>query len=293
MDINDRFATRANGVEETPEPFRRALFERLSPRDRIHLLAFKPARTIPDARSPATLLTVTDRRWLLVSADEDERASVVECAFDDTLLVELTEILLHGQLKIDFVAGGTARACVVEFNTVSDQLCREAVRHILRGLEGRGAASPSDRPAESPSIEMTRIVFRNAVPKILAEGRPPVAGVQWPAIYGWYARELAPASALITTESELVLVSEKRVGIRMPGRAKYGYSATYLPLARLAGFGFRRNERFSILDLEMHASHGGETLHVLFPPQREQEVRQVLDRAVRQSAQSFSKLGVS
>ncbi len=69
---------------------------------------------------------------------------------------------------------------------------------------------------------MRPIVFRNAVPKILAEGRRPIDGVQWPAVYGWYGRELAPAAALLATDRELVLVSEKSSWVHWPRQAKYG-----------------------------------------------------------------------
>ena len=150
MDANDQFATQANTLEETPEPFRGALLRRLSPRDLIRLLAFNPSHTTQGVRSPATLLTLTDRRWLLVADDEQGEADVVECDFDDTLLVELTKILLFGQLKIDFVAGGSVEACVIEFNTVTDKLYRQAAHQILRGIEGGRSASLSEEPGLLP-----------------------------------------------------------------------------------------------------------------------------------------------
>jgi hypothetical protein len=290
MDANARFTTRANCVEELPEPFQSALRERLFPQDAVSLLAFTPTWTSGGIRSPATLLTLADQRWLLVADDERGGAAVVECAFEDTLLVELTEIFLRGQLKIVFAGGGMMHSCVIGFNTVTGELYREAVRHILRGIE---SSAPFGRPAAVPVAEMRPITFRNAVPKVLAEGRRPVVAVQWPAVFGRYGRELAPAAALLTTDRELVLISEKRTGIRTPRQAKYGYSVTYFPLARLAGFGFRRSEQFIILDLEMQASHGGETLQILFPPHQEQEVTQILECALGQSATSFSNEGAS
>jgi hypothetical protein len=281
MRADDRFATRADTVEATPEPFRGALLQRLSARDSIRLLAFNPSYTSQGVRSPATLLTLTDRRWLLVADDEEGATDVVECDFDDTLLVELTEILLYGQLKIDFVAGGTVGACIIEFNTVTDKLYREAAHHILRGIEGGTAAAPSEEPAAVAVIETWPIMFRSAVQSTLPEGSDPVAAVQWEAVYGGFRRELSPAAALLATDRELLLISEERAWVRGPRQAKYGHIATYFPLVRLASFGLRRHERFSILDLEMHASHGGETLHILFPPEREQDVAQVVECASR------------
>ena len=78
-------------------------------------------------------------RGLVVSEDNDRRASVVDCAFDDTLLVELTEVQHFGQLKIDSVARGTVQPHMNAFDIIADKLYREAVRHILRGVEGGGA----------------------------------------------------------------------------------------------------------------------------------------------------------
>ena len=175
-------------------------------------------------------------------------------------------------------------SCIIGFNTVTGELYREAVRHILRGIEG---SAPFGRPTAVPVAEMRPITFRNAVPKVLAEGRRPVAAVQWPAVFGRYGRELAPAAALLTTDRELVLISEKRMGIRTRGQAKYGYIATYFPLARLARFSLHRNDLYIIINLHMHVSSGGQTIQVRFPAPQEQEVEHVLEFASRQSGESY------
>jgi hypothetical protein len=281
MVIDDRFATRMTSVEETPEPFRGALLERLSPHESIDLLTFNPSCTIHSIRSPATLLALTDRRWLLVSDDELDGLTVVECTYDDTLLVELTEILLFSQLRIAVAAGSTSQACVIEFDAVSGKLYREALRGILRRVERSVQTLPTGRPAAGPAIETLPILFRDAVPEVLVEGRRPIAAVQWPAAYGSYGQKLAPAAALMTTDRELVLISEHRTWMGWPRQAKYGYVATYFPLVRLVRFGFRRQERIIALDLDLRANHGGETFHILFPREREQDVAHVLECAVR------------
>jgi hypothetical protein len=201
--------------------------------------------------------------------------------------------LLYGQLKIDFVAGGTAGTRVIEFNTVNDKLYREGVHHILRGVKGGTAAAPFNETGVVDVIETWPIMFRNAVQSTLPEGSHPVAAAQWEAVYGGFRRELSPAAALLATDHELLLISEEKAWVRGPRQAKYGHIATYFPLVRLARCGLRRHERFSILDLQMHASHGGETLHILFPPEREQDVGQVVECATRRSAESFPIRGLS
>jgi len=287
MDIGDRYATRANSPEETPEPFRSALLEHLSPGESLEYLAFSPANVSIGVRSPATLLALTDRRWLVVSDDADGRAAVAGCAFDDTLLVELTEILLHGQLKIDYVAGVTAQSCAIEFAAMSDSVYREAVRLLLRGVGGKSAAPSIGGLAAVPEIGTRPIIFRNTVPEILAEGGQPIVGVQWSTVYSSYGGELVPAAALLTTDRELVLFVEKKVRIHWLRLASYGYIATFFPLARLAHFGFRHQERLSILDLEMHASHGGKKFEVVFPPEHGQAVAEVVECARRQASDAF------
>ena len=187
MEMEGRFATKLHSLEETPQPFRAALLNRLDPQDFVRLLAFNPSHGSQGSRSPATLLALTDHRWLLISDDDYGRAAVVESALNDTLLVELEEFLLDGRLRIDYAAGGTAHSCTIEFNTVSDQPYHEAVHLILQGVEGDPAAASTDRSATAPVIGMRPIIFHNAVPAILAEGRRPVAGVQWSSVHGWYA----------------------------------------------------------------------------------------------------------
>ena len=281
MGTDDRFATQAMRVGEVPEPFRTILLEHLSPRVPVYLLAFNPSHTSQGVWSPATLLALTDNRWLLVSDDTDGNSTVVECAYDDTLLVELTEILLYGRLRIDFVAGGKSRACAVEFNTVMDRLYRDAVRRVLRGIEGERAVAPAEKPMIVPGIETWPMMFRNAVPELLPQGRSFAGAVQWPAVHGGFGRELAPAAVLLITDREILLISEERAWARGPRQAKYGRIATYYPLVRLADFGLESYGRLSILELKMHASHGGETLQILLPSEREKEVVQVVEAALR------------
>jgi hypothetical protein len=281
MVTDDRSDRRAAILGEMPEPLRGAMRERLSRDDSIRLLAFSPSHTSLGVRSPATLLALTDRRWLLASDDEDGRAAVDECAYDDTLLVELTEILLYGRLKIDFVAVGEPRAVAAEFNTVADRLYGEAVLEILRRVEPDRADAPPWMPIIAPAIQSWPILFRNAAAEVLPEGRRLAGAIQWPALQGGFGRELAPAAAILVTDHELLHLSEEKAWARGPRQAKYGYIATFFPLARLAGFAIHGNGRLGILDLRLHASHGGETLQILFPARRESEVSQVVQCALR------------
>jgi hypothetical protein len=283
VNTNERFATRGRSVEEAPEPFRGALRRRISSGDVIRLLAFGPAITGQGGQSPATLLALTERRWLLVSEDSDAGTDVAESPFDDTLLVELTEILHYGRLKIDYVGGGRAPGL------------HHRVLHRRRRSVSRGRATPPPgdrawidgggpgRGGGGPSVEGWPIKFRNAVVETLPDGRGVLAATRWPAVLGVFGRELAPASALVANDRELLLISAERAWAHGSGLSKYRQIATYYPLARLEKADVGRHDRFGILGLEMHARHGAEALQVLYPAEHREEVARVAECALRRN----------
>ena len=105
------------------------------------------------------------------------------------------------------------------------------------------------------------------------------AATQWPAILGGFRRELAPAGALLITERELVLIADEKTPNWYRGEwAKYGGIITYFPLARLDDFHVGRQDRFSVLALHVHASHGGERLEILFPSDHERVVSEAMEQ---------------
>ncbi len=282
MDINDRFASKALSVEETPEPFRSAMLGQLLPGEPLRLLVFGPASTNMDVRTPATMLGVTDRRWVLLSDDKGGIHSA-ECNFTDTLLVEVTSILLYGKLKIDFVANGELQTSMVEFNVVNEELYREVTDLLLSGIEGTPAAlteSENEWKKSARQLEGWPLKFYNAMTDYLPTGGPLLAAVHWPAVVGGFRRELAPAAALAVTDRELLLISEEKTASWERARDRHdklGCIATYFPRVRLATFHIDHQEHFSILELEMHASHGAERLKILMPSEQEQAMAKAMD----------------
>jgi hypothetical protein len=81
--------------------------------------------------------------------------------------------------------------------------------------------------------------------------------------------------------------------IRSHRQARYGCIETHVPLARLAGFGPINRSTCSILAFDVPARHSGKSLHIVFPQQHEQELCQVLECAMRQSAGSFTTPAVN
>src|SRR5271170_5957683 len=104
----DQFPTSTKRIEDIPTPFREALLQRTHENESVQHLIFSPEFGAAKFRALASLLCVTDQRWLVVLRESDGSTVVDESSFDSTLLVELTIILLYGQLKIDFVLNGEA-----------------------------------------------------------------------------------------------------------------------------------------------------------------------------------------
>jgi hypothetical protein len=266
-------------ILEAPEQFSEALRSHLSATDACRLILYSPSASVGDEKVPATVLVVTDDGWLAASENPDGGVSVEQCKFNDTLFLELTSIILWGQLKIDFASVGTSYATVTRFSTAEERLYHEAIDLVLDGIDRtRASQSEKDRGA-SEMLKDWPLKFRNEVLEYLPKGQRLLAATQWPAILGGFRRELAPAGALMVTERELVLIADQKAPDWSHGEwAKYGGIITYFPLARLADFHVGEQDRFGVLALHVHASHGGERLEILFPSDHERAVSKAMER---------------
>jgi hypothetical protein len=292
MDIDDRFPTKLESLDDVPVPFRRALKENIAADQSVRLLVHAPAFTSADELSPetmmagpptilapATVLAIVDDGWL-VATEEEDSVEVEKCSFSDTLLLELTSILLSGELKIYFASVGTCYPAVIQFNTVGEALYREAVGIMLDGIDQTVALLPgADAVA---GFETWPMKFRLEAERYRPKGRRLLAATQWPAVTGGFDRELSPAGALLVTERELVLISEQKTSPRqhVGDLHRFGGIITYFPLLRLSDFHVSHHGRFGVLALQVHAVHGGETLEVVFPAYREKSVVKALQRAL-------------
>jgi len=262
-----RFSDRFRSIEETPEPFRQALLEIVPPQESVRLLVHSPPDFILGTRRPGTLLTVTDRRWLIVYENADETTTVAEASFTDTLLVELTTILLYGQLRLRYVGESSGRSAAVEFNTVWEEYYREAAHLVLHSIGDAPEGPASDREHVLSFLEDWPLKFLNAALRYLPPGHRLREAVHWPAVCGKWHRELAPAAALLLTDRAVLLISEEKATLwrRLRGGQKYGQIATYIPLVRLAGVGLGEREGCGVLDMEIRTGRGKEKLDALLP----------------------------
>lgn len=288
MNANDRFATRAASLEETPDPFRTAIRHQLTAGETIRTLVFGPSYASLDRRLPATLLAVTSRGWILALDDSDPGCvRALACGFDNTLLIELTELALDGHLRVDYLANGRSMTAAAGFNTVMNALYRDAADMILAGIEGGDyITTQADEAAEAAHwLQNWPMKFSRAVLDNLRAGRRLLDAVHWPAVYGGFGRELAPAAAMAATARELLLISdERRPSWDHDGsHAKVGTITTYFPLSRLGSSRVASHGEVGVLELQMHAGNGGEVLKVLYPADHEPAVRQVMDRVSRRA----------
>ena len=282
MEIDSRFPSKLDSVSDAPEPLRSAVAENCPSSESVRLVVHAPAFSTVDERSPATVLAVTDSGWVVASETEEGSTSTEKSNFSDTLFLELTSILLSGQLRICFASVGTSYSVTIKFDTVGEEFYREAIDLMLNGID-QTVVARSENGGDAASIfETWPMKFRIEAERYRPRGQRLLAATQWPAIFGGFERELAPAGALLVIERELVLIAEEKASPRQHSGDlhEFGGIVTYFPLVRLTDFHVSHHERFGILALQVHATHGGEKLEIIFPSDHERVVSEAMDRRV-------------
>jgi hypothetical protein len=280
MNIDERFPTKLDTIQSAPEPLRKALLENFPANDSVRFLVHAPLYSTADERSSATVLVVTSDGWLVVSETEADGVSVQKSNFQDTLFLELSSILLWGQLKIHFVTAGKSDIAILRFDSVGEQLYRDAIDLMLDGVDHTLAPSvevESDRDSALIS-ESWPLHFRNEAKRYQPKGQRLLAAMQWPAVIGGFRRELSPACALLITGREFVLIAEEKASPRQHAGDlhHFGGIITYIPIAQLRDFQLTQHERFDVLAFQVHAMHGGEELEIIFPVDHEKAVSGVM-----------------
>jgi hypothetical protein len=266
-------------IASVHEPFRTALLGSLKDRERTRKLLYSPPFSTDGFTAPASLLAITDKRWLVILEEESE-PYVAHATFDDTLLIELSIILLNGQLKLDYVKEGASVPIAVHFDSVSQRNYFEAVESLLAGMEACPVGTTGEIIDPGQDLKNWPLKIRNIAVEYLPRGRQLSSAVYWETIYGGFDREIAPAGALICTERELILVAEENAPMwqsREESHDKYGEIITYFPLRCLADYRIIEQHPFDILSLEVHARHGGEQLKVIFPPEQREGIKALME----------------
>jgi hypothetical protein len=277
-------------IASVHEPFRTALIGALKDRERTRKLLYSPPFSTVGFTAPASLLVITDERWLVILQEESE-PYVAHATFDDTLLVELSIILLNGQLKLDYVKEGASKPIAVQFDIVSKRNYFEAVESVLAGMEARPVGTPLKIIDPGQDIKNWPLKFRNIAAEYLPRGGRLSSGVYWETLYGGFGREIAPAGALICTERELVLVAEEKTPVwqsREERHDKYGEIITYFPLRCLSDYRLIEQDQVDILSLEVHARHGGEQLKVIFPSEQREGIKALMETCLNDKNKASS-----
>jgi hypothetical protein len=284
MEIDTRFPTKLPSVSEAPEPFRSALGESFPSGEPARLLLYNPAFQTEDEKLPANVLAVTNTGWLLASTTEEGGVALEKSNFSDTLFLELEPVLLECELRIFFAVEDTPRSVVIRFDTVGEDLYREAIDLILAGIDPKlvGSAEP-DHQDEAPVLEDWPLKIRNEARRFWPGGQRLVDAIHWPPVFDESRRQLAPAGALLITQRELVVVSDEKKSSEEPLSAdeleeSFAGIITFIPRVRLAGFQVSRQEQISVLALQVKAAHGGETLEHAFPSADETAVAKAMEQ---------------
>jgi len=286
MEIDTRFPTKLNSVSDAPEPFRGALVESFPSGEPARLLLYAPAFQTEDEKLPATVLAVTNTGWLVALTAEDGGVALEKSDFTDTLFLELTPVLLECRLRIFFAADDTPRSVAVRFETVGEDLYREAIDLILAGIDPKLTAAPAqDRRNDLSMLEAWPLKIRNEARRFWPGEQRLVDAVQWPAVFDESRRELAPAGALLISEREIVVISDEKKSSEEPLPAdeleeSFAGIITFIPRVRLAEFQVSREEQVGVLALQVKAAHGGEKLEYAFPSANETAVAKGMEQTL-------------
>jgi hypothetical protein len=279
MGVESRYPEKLDGIDRLREPFRAAFTSEIGQSEPIQILVYSPAFTTVALSVLASVVAVTTGRWVIASEGEDGQIRMEAAAFADTLLIELTIILLCGQFKVGFIKEGIPVSIAAQFNTVMTKYYQEAVELLLAGIEaGSGEKGPQGEVNERV-VRDWPMKFQSVALTYAPVGRQLMSGMYWDALYGGFNRELSPASALLRTEKELVLITEEK----LPGRfhfhreEKQGEIITYFPLSQLAEYRIVEQPRVGTLSLQVHASHGAETLEIPFPKVKRGQVHSFME----------------
>ena len=202
MEIDTRFPTKLDTVSDAPEPFRSALVKSFPAGTPVPLLVYAPSFPAGDDESPATVLAVTNSSWLVATETEEGNVTLEKSDFSATLFLELTAILLLGQLRISFATTDAFHSVTIKFESVWDEFYHEAIDLMLAGIDPARPAADHQNRKEVPIFKDWPVKFRNEAQRYWPTGQALLTAIQWPSIQN------APAAALLITERELVLISE-------------------------------------------------------------------------------------
>lgn len=291
MDAECRFSTELKKLSELPEPLETVLRQNLKSKESLKLLIYKPQETAGPEVSPPKALAVTDCGFVFGGLKDGRVNQAVRCDFEAVLLVELATLLLYGHLRIDYVQGEARGSIAMEYNSVSHDLYRRAAALVLKGASPADAAG--DRKSALPPLDLDTWPnpIRRATEFVMLPGEAPEAGAWWSSVRAGFGHELAPTGALVARKSRLTVITLEQSGPwdRVRSEPAYGIIATYLPANRIARVDVHRTPKLLLIEMQMHARHGGEQFQLAIPVERESAIKSVVDDVLPRPASSGSR----
>jgi hypothetical protein len=279
------FPTQYTNIDDCPDRFRDPLKQAIDGTRNIYNIIYSPGFMSGSVSVPGSVFCVTDREWLIASEPKRKSEGIgLACGtYADTLLIELADILLYGQVKIVYASKERSKSGACCFNTVYDDMYLKALQRVLSFMDGIKEPAVEKDQKIMKYLETWPHKFRNSGWDFLPPGSSLLDAFHWPTILGAIRQELGPAAALFLTDRHLVSLADtqSRSWIVKKDEINYGTIVTYLPRSRLSGYQIQRHNRFHVLELETSTPHGAECFRVRFPPEFQNKVVELVRKAAR------------
>jgi hypothetical protein len=279
----------ASEIDQVPLPFLEPLNEALRAEESVHRLIFSPEFTTFKERRPASVLCVTNSRWLMALKEQSGTITIRDAVFNEILAIELTVILLHGKLKIDFARNAQCQSTALYFNTVAIPKYYAAVCEILGASSQGGSTSPDRKP--SVRFPEWPHKFRNFAILYTPPASYLLDGAFSGAVYGRLFGEKATATAVLITERDLIIIAEEKSGSWFPPKdsEKYGALMTYIPRQRLIQWETTPGRRVDLHQLQILAGRGIQKFQFPLSPECRDHVRRISDQVIGVCSASAEK----
>jgi hypothetical protein len=282
-----------SGIDECPEPFRDPLRSAIGAGTNIYHIIYSPPLVSGRSSMPGSVFCVTDREWLIVREVRKRGIELNRALYGDTLLVELTDILLYGRLKIVYAFSGQCKSGVCFFNTVSEDIYTNAIYRVLTLIE-----DVTEPPGEKDRTALTYLEnwplkFRNYGWDFLPPDSDLLNGTNWPTILGRFRHELGPAMALILTDRHLITLADEpsRSWFVHDDHVNVGLIVMYVPRSRISDFEIQKHSRFNVLEVQVCTALGADLVRLRFPPEYQDKVVALVSRAVSHRTPGERRIG--
>jgi hypothetical protein len=227
-------------IDQCPRHFRDRLKRSVDVTENIYDIIYSPAFSSGTVWLPASVFCVTDRQWLIAQElkKKGDRVGLKRGVYADTLLIELTDILLYGQLKIGYAFTDRSESSACHFSAAFTNMYTNAIQRVLNFIDHvREAAIEKDKSIRT-YLEAWPHKFRNWGWDFLPPGSSLLDALHWPTIVGIFRFELGPAAALFLTDRHIICLADQRSrsGFAEKDQINHGVIVTYFPRSRFSGF---------------------------------------------------------